>query len=181
MELWTTNEHEFRAYIEKHHWDDIDPEVPLMKPSAAEVRIGALTLDLVARNKAGGITLVEFKVNAAKETLAQLLLYPRAFRKALMATGCPKLPDLRVVLVSPFIDRGVVELIESIQPQLQHPIRIRLCVPDRDQRIKLMSPNDPIVPQPHCWDQSEVTGRPSQVGWDMEGGLLIRGQRLADA
>jgi hypothetical protein len=177
LDLWTANEREFRTYVEAHHWDDIDPEVPLLKPSAAEVRIGALTLDLVARNKAGGITLVEFKVKASKDTLAQLLLYPRAFHKALQAAGCPKVPELRVVLVSPFIDRGVVDLVKSIQPP--HPIHIRLCVPDGDQRIKLMSPDEPGVPEQHCWEQSEVTGRPSQVGWDMDGGLLIRGERLA--
>ncbi|MCY1072994.1 hypothetical protein [Archangium lansingense] len=177
MDLWTTNEREFRAYVEEHHWDDLDPEVPLLKPSAAEVRIGALILDLVARNTAGGITLVEFKVKASKDALAQLLLYPRAFQKALMAAGCPKVPELRVVLVSPFIDRGVVELVKLIQPP--HPIHIRLCVPDGDQRIKLMSPDEPGAPAQHCWEQSEVTGRPSQVGWDMDGGLLIRGERLA--
>ncbi|MFL5354161.1 hypothetical protein [Archangium sp.] len=176
MDLWTANEREFRVYVEEHHWDDIDPEVPLLKPSAAEVRIGALILDLVARNKAGGLTLVEFKVKASKDTLAQLLLYPRAFEKALRAAGCPEVPKLRVVLVSPFIDRGVVELAGKIQPP--HPIHIRLCVPDGDQRIKLMSPNEPGVPEQHCWEQSEVAGRSSQVGWDKDGGLLIRGQRL---
>jgi hypothetical protein len=80
MNLRTVKEREFRTHIEEHHWDAIDPEVPLLRPGAAEVRIGALTLDLLARNSAGGITLVEFKVSATKDTLAQLLLYPRAFR-----------------------------------------------------------------------------------------------------
>lgn len=178
MNLWTATEREFRAYIEKHHWDTIDPEVPLVKPGAAEVRIGALILDLVARNSAGGITLVEFKVKATKDTLAQLLLYPRAFSKALVKAGCPKVPDLRVVLVSPFIDRGVVELIEAVHPP--HPIQIRLCVPDGENRVQLVSPRDSDFPD-HCWDQSEVTRGASQVGWDKDGGLLIRGRHLVSS
>lgn len=61
MDLFKATERTFREHIEKHHWEDIDPEVPLVRPHAAEVRIGALILDLVAQNKAGGITLVEFK------------------------------------------------------------------------------------------------------------------------
>jgi hypothetical protein len=172
MELWSANERDFRKHIEEHHWDDIDPVVPLMRPGAAEVRIGSLILDLVAHNKAGGITLVEFKVKATKDTLAQLLLYPRAFQRALKAVGCPKLPDLRVVLVSPFIDRGVVELIETLT--LPYPVQIRLCVPDGDSRVKLVSPNAPDIPSGHCWEQSEGL---CQVSWD--GGLLIRGHRLS--
>ncbi len=171
MDLWKTNERDFRKHIEEHHWDAIDPEVPLLRPGAAEVRIGALILDLVAQNSAGGITLIEFKVKATKDTLAQLLLYPRAFRRALEAAGCQRLPDLRVVLVSPFIDRGVVELMETLPPP--YPVRIRLCVPDGEHRVKLISPKDPDIPKAHCWEQSEGT---SQVGWD--GSLLIRGRRL---
>jgi len=171
MDLWAANERAFRKHIEEHHWDAIDPEVPLVGPGAAEVRIGSLILDLVAHNKAGGITLVEFKVKATKDTLAQLLLYPRAFRRALEAAGCPKMPDLRVVLVSPFIDRGVVELIETLRPP--YPVQIRLCVPDGDHRVKLVSPNTPDIPLAHCWEQSQGA---NQVGWD--GGLLIRGRRL---
>jgi hypothetical protein len=171
MDLWATNERNFRKHIEEHHWGAIDPEVPLVMPSAAEVRIGSLILDLVAHNKAGGITLVEFKVKATKDTLAQLLLYPRAFRRALEASGCPKVPDLRVVLVSPFVDRGVVDLLQTLRPP--YPVLIRLCVPDGDQRVKLVSPNALDIPRGHCWEQSEGV---SQVGWD--GGLLIRGRRL---
>ena len=171
MDLWATNERDFRKHIEVHHWDSIDPEVPLVEPGAAEVRIGSLILDLVAHNKAGGITLVEFKVKATKDTLAQLLLYPRAFRRALTAAGCPKVPDLRVVLVSPFIDRGVVEWVETLQ--LPYPVRIRLCVPDGDNRVKLVSPNASDIPKGHCWEQSDGA---CQVGWD--GDLLIRGRRL---
>jgi hypothetical protein len=49
MDLWKAKEREFRAYIEEHHWDSIDPEVPLLRPGAAEVRIGALILDLARR------------------------------------------------------------------------------------------------------------------------------------
>ncbi len=171
MDLWTATERDFRRHIEEHHWDAIEPEVPLIRPGAAEVRIGSLILDLVAHNKSGGITLVEFKVKATKDTLAQLLLYPRAFRRALETAGCPKLPDLQVVLVSPFIDRGVVELVETIKPP--HPVLIRLCVPDGDNRVKLVSPNTPGIPREHCWEQSDGV---CQVGWD--GDLLIRGSRL---
>jgi hypothetical protein len=176
MELWK-NERTFREYIEKHHWAAIDPEVPLVRPSAAEVRIGALILDLVARNDKGGITLVEFKVKATKDTLAQLLLYPRAFRKALEKAGCPQIPALRIVLVSPFIDRGVVELAETIQSP--YPIQIRLCVRDGSEGVRLTSPNEPGISEDHCWDQSAVTRGTCQVGWDKERGLLIRGQPLA--
>jgi len=175
MDLWKTKEREFRSYIETHHWHDIDPDVPLIKPGAAEVRIGALILDLVAPNTAGGITLVEFKVSASKDTLSQLLLYPRAFHKALKAADCPTIPDLRVVLVSPFIDQGIVDLVKTLQSP--YPIKLRLCVPDGDQRVKLVSPDDPGIPEGHCWDQCEVSRGANQVGWD--GGLLIRGQRLS--
>jgi hypothetical protein len=179
MDLWKTNEREFRKYIENHHWDAIDPEVPLVRPSASEVRIGSLILDLVARNNAGGITLVEFKVKATKDTLAQLLLYPRAFRRALENAQCQQVPDLRVVLVSPFIDRGVVELVETLK--LPYPIRIRLCIPDGETGVRLVPPTEPGVPKDHCWDQSEVTRGICQVGWDNEKGLLIRGQPLMTA
>lgn len=171
MDLSAATERTFRKHIEEHHWHSIDPDVPLVAPGAAEVRIGSLILDLVAHNNAGGITLIEFKVKATKDTLAQLLLYPRAFRRALEAAGCPRVPDLRVVLVSPFIDRGVVELVETLR--LPYPIRIRLCVPDRNGHVKLVSPHAPDIPPGHCWEQSEGA---SQVGWDE--GLLIRGRRL---
>lgn len=176
MDLWKTNEREFRAHIEAHHWDAIDPEVPLVKPGAAEVRIGALTLDLVAHNSRGGVTLVEFKVSATKDTLSQLLLYPRAFQKTLVAAGCPKMPELRVVLVSPFIDRGVVELVETIRSP--HPITIRLCIPDGNEQVRLISPRDSDAPEKHCWDQSQARRGVSRVGWDKTAGLLIRGRPL---
>jgi hypothetical protein len=176
MNLWTAKEREFRKYIEEHHWDAIDPEVPPLRLGAAEVRIGALILDLVAHNSAGGLTLVEFKVKASKDTLSQLLLYPRALRKALMAAGCPKVPDLRVILVSPFMDRGVVELVEALQPR--DPIKLRLCVQEGEHQAKLVSPSGPNIPPAHCWDQSEVSRGVSQVGWDKDGGLLLRGNRL---
>lgn len=91
----------------------------------------------------------------------------------------PALPELRVVLVSPFIDLGVVRLVETIQSP--YPITIRLCIPDGDKGVKLVSPTEPGIPKDHCWDQSEVSRGQCQVGWDQDKGLLIRGQPLVSS
>src|SRR5262249_38521939 len=133
-------------------------------------------LDLVAGNTARGVTIVEFKVNAGLEALSQLLIYPHAFRKALDRASCTSPPPLRMVLVTPFLDFNVVEILQKIQPPT--PIILRLCM-EREGEVCLTSPpSQPL--ERHCWDQSERPGHESQVNWK-DGGVCVRGKRLGEA
>jgi hypothetical protein len=80
------SERELRRRVCDELWDELDPD-PRFKLDQGrkvdEVRIGNFVFDALAPNASGGLTIIEFKVVMSKDTLAQLLLYPRALHRAL--------------------------------------------------------------------------------------------------
>ena len=148
-------------------WAQIDPVAPPNRLRyAEEVRIGSFRLDLVASNAAGGITIIELKVCASKDTLAQLLLYPRAFETHLQRRGLPHRPELRMVLVTTYLDKGVVDLIGSIRPPC--PTLLRVCVAE-EAGYFLRSPREVGEERQQVWDQAgDPTG----------GDITIEGDRV---
>jgi hypothetical protein len=167
------NEQDFRKYVCEHLWDSIDPAAPLIRGGAPEVRIGAFKLDLLSANRDGGLSVVEFKVCASNEAVHQLFLYPRAVKKALERDGGP-IPSLRAVLVTPFLDRGVVEAVRSLGG-LPCPMVFRLCVPDGMGGAVLRDPEREPVPGDRYWDQVDEGRRDLR---SENGHVMVRGERL---
>lgn len=164
-------EQELRGLVELPCWNDLD-DVPLISPGATEVRIGKFTFDLLARNKAGGVTIVEFKVTAWIGTLAQLLLYPLALRHQLERDQCKSIPKIRCVLVTSYLDRGVVSAVHELAPQC--PVGFRVVI-DEGQGPRLVDPTKDahLIPEAQYWHQAEERG--SDVRWDGQR-IVMRGQ-----
>ena len=165
MDLRSCKEWEFRRRVCETLWDELDPE-PEFKLDRArrvdEVRIGNFVLDMLAPNAKGGLTIVEFKVVMSKDTLAQLLLYPRALRSTLRPTNVP-VPDIRMLLVTPYLDWGVVEVIKELNPKPS--VFFRLCVKNED-RLALVEPRSSDEWRGQCYDQVSESASRIALTWN---------------
>lgn len=102
-----------------------------------EVRIGAFRLDAVAFDPDGCLVIVELKTTRWIGTLAQLLLYPRALKKSLAAKGIQP-PPIRCLLVTTFLDRGVLDLIADYE--LSDTVDVLVCSGSLPDDLKLTPP-----------------------------------------
>jgi hypothetical protein len=146
-------------------WNEFDPDPKYALDWARkvdEVRIGNFILDMLAPNADGGLTIVEFKVVMSKDTLAQLLLYPRALRCALKQAKAP-VPDIRMLLVTTHLDKGVVDVLDALNPA--PPVFFRLCVKKGDQ-LALVDPRT-LGDEPHnqYYDQVEAYSWKTVFTW----------------
>ncbi|MBI5526329.1 MAG: hypothetical protein HY897_08335 [Deltaproteobacteria bacterium] len=160
----------------------LDPQCPLVWEGKRQVKLGNFKIDYLARNRDGGLTIVEFKICAKNDTLAQLLLYPRAITVGLKKQGCPDrlLPKTKIVLVSTFLDKGVVELARRIRPPV--PIGFRLCV-EKNGGPMLVDPSEDGHEYPgQFWDQATENPEKqrvakSQIEW-RNGALSVKGENF---
>jgi RecB family endonuclease NucS len=104
-----------------------------------EVRIGKYRLDALARDRGGDLVVIELKVAATKDAIAQLLLYPHAVTKTLFRQ-CQTLPSIRSVLISTHLDRNVVELVESLK--LKDKIGLFVCIGNSPNELRLVEPSE---------------------------------------
>jgi RecB family endonuclease NucS len=167
------SERQLREKIEATDLLTRDPEIGLKGYFAREVKIGSFTLDLLGKRERGDLVIVEFKANAHKNTLGQLLLYPRALRSALGR----KAPRIRTVLVSPFIDRGVVDLARKLRSV--EKIVLRLAVSVRG-RVELIDPAKVDATSGQCWEQSDPSPKKHQVTW-RDGAVTVNNRVLGQA
>ena len=115
---------------------------------AREVKIGAYRLDAVAADPNGALVVVEFKTNASITTLSQLLLYPHALRKALVALGAQP-PRIRSLLITTFLDSNLHELSRHLVGQAD--IEILVCTGTAPDKLALVAPERA---GDQVWDQS---------------------------
>ncbi len=115
---------------------------------AREVKIGAYRLDAVAADPSGALVVVEFKTNASITTLSQLLLYPHALRKALVALGAQP-PRIRSLLITTFLDSNVHELSRGLAELAD--IEILVCTGVAPDTLTLVTPESA---GDQVWDQS---------------------------
>jgi RecB family endonuclease NucS len=116
-----------------------------------ELRLGAFRFDAIAYDQAGTIVVVELKVMATKDTLAQLLLYPHAIRKFLKRSGIEN-QKVRSVLITTHIDLNVVEITERLSDI--EDVSIKICI-GTDDNLQLV---DPEHSPDQMWDQSLKRG-----------------------
>jgi RecB family endonuclease NucS len=116
-----------------------------------EVKIGAFKLDGVAIDTSTKeLVVIELKVNASKNTLAQLLIYPYVLHKALCKLKFEP-PPIRSLLVTTHVDLNVVELAQNLANQ--RIIKILVCTDSGEGMFSLVSPDK--APKNQAWDQSE--------------------------
>ena len=113
------------------------------------LRFGAYITDAIARDESGSIVVIEFKVKATKDTLAQLLLYPHAIRKLLKNKGKADV-TVRALLISTHVDSNVVELARLVS--VVENISIKICVGDLSSGLRLIDPDE--ADESQVWDQS---------------------------
>jgi hypothetical protein len=165
MDPRSCSERELRRQVCAELWGELDPnpEYVLDRERAVdEVRIGNFILDMLAPNARGGLTIVEFKVVMSKDTLAQLLLYPRALRRALERANAPE-PSLRMLLVTSYLDKGVIKVLETLAPK--DPVFFRLCVKTGD-RLALVDPQASSEWPNQCYDQVDEFASKTALTWN---------------
>ncbi len=119
-----------------------------------EVKIGVYRLDAVVADPSGALVVVELKVNASIETLGQLLLYPRAFRKAIEVCGV-KPPHIRALLITTFLDSNVKDVAHDLADQID--IEFLVCTGATPDTLRLVDTEN--AGEEQCWDQSERGNR----------------------
>ena len=112
-----------------------------------EMRLGAFRFDAIAYDRSGTLVIIELKVNATKDTLAQLLLYPHALRKFLKRSEC--IQRVRTILITTHVDLNVVEIVERLSTI--EDIDIKICRADQNGVPCLVSPR---LADDQIWDQS---------------------------
>jgi hypothetical protein len=116
-----------------------------------EVKIGAFKLDGVAIDiSTKELVVIELKVNASKNTLAQLLIYPHVLHKALCKLKFEP-PQIRSLLVTTHVDLNVVELAQNLANE--RIIEILIFTGSDKEMFSLISPNN--APDNQAWDQSD--------------------------
>ena len=116
-----------------------------------QFRLGAYITDAIARDENGSLVVIELKVKATKDTLAQLLLYPHAIRKHLKKNDAVNI-KIRSLLISTHVDSNVVELAKRVAGIEE--IAIKICVGDETTGLKLVDPDEAGDRQ--VWDQSTI-------------------------
>jgi hypothetical protein len=165
MDPRSCSERELRQRVCDELWGELDPNPEYMldrERAVDEVRIGNFILDMLAPNARGGLTIVEFKVVMSKDTLAQLLLYQRALRRTLERANAP-VPSIRMLLVTPYLDKGVIEVFEELKPK--DPVLFRLCVQNGD-RLALVDPQAGDEWSNQCYDQVDEFASKTALTWN---------------
>lgn len=108
---------------------------------AREIRIGSLRLDAVAIDEFDdSLVVVELKTTRWCGTLAQLLLYPRALRKAIIDKGLSP-PVIRSLLITTYLDKGLIDLVAD--HELSDTVRLAVCVGSVAEGLRIVDPTDP--------------------------------------
>lgn len=114
-----------------------------------ELRFGAYIVDAIARDERGSLVVIELKVKATKDTLAQLLLYPHAIRK-LVKNKEKMAVKVRSLLISTHVDSNVVDVARRVSGIEE--IAIKICVGDLNSGLSLVDPDE--ADENQVWDQS---------------------------
>lgn len=133
------------------HLEELLKQIDLI-PIEREVRIGAFRFDAVARDRSGNLFVVELKVAARMDTLAQLLIYPHVLKKYLRHCGLPA-PVSGAVLITTHFDLNVLEVLKSIGASSTTSVWI--CTGTVPGALRLVAPME--VPD-QAWDQSRQGG-----------------------
>lgn len=112
-----------------------------------EMRLGAFRFDAIAYDHSGALVIIELKVKATKDTLAQLLLYPHALRNFLKRNQSDQ--RVRTILVTTHVDSNVVDLVKRLESV--EDICIKICTDSTEGKRTLV---DPEFATDQVWDQS---------------------------
>jgi hypothetical protein len=113
-----------------------------------EVPLGRYRLDALAEDADGEVVVVELKTAATKDTIGQLLLYPRALRTVLLKQGYTR--RVRSLLIATHLDSNVVGVVDELRSIAD--VSLKVCVGTEADGLRLVDPAD--APPEQVWDQS---------------------------
>jgi hypothetical protein len=142
-----------------------------LKLIAEQVRIGSFRLDAVAYDETdGSLVVVEVKTNRWCGTLAQLLLYPRALKRALPEGA--EVQRIRALLVTTYLEEGLIDVLNDYG--LSESIEIAVCTGSVKDGLRLVDPKDPEA-KAALWDQADGTKNVAAISHWI--GSQLRGTR----